>query len=501
MNWSLAIGLCACLAAARPCGAQITDVSATAQAPHLTLDQATILRALAATSADPSASGGAGALQTGVPSWASEGRACEGCPRRRLWAAYLQTSIVNVFYNIGNHARGEETAKVGPKSWWRNMKYGFEWDDNPFSTNQFGHPYQGSNYFNTGRANGLSYWESAAVTAFGSATWEYFGENNYASFNDLVNTTLGGIALGEMFHRVGWLVRDTTATGRTRLWQEIAATAIDPLTGANRFLSGDASRVTEKPATFAPATGDALGSFGVLWQGNDAGAFSSTPKVFLEMDLRYGSILSGRSREPFEAFTVDFRLGGGRGVSDVRVRGRLLGQPLGAGGKVQLTLAQSYDYVANQAYDFGRQGFDLTFSSTRQMTQRMAAVLVGGAGVTALGAVDRVVVPTPFSGEAEGPVERTYDYGPGTTFGGGVQLLFDQQRFATLSYQGYQLYVVDGVRANHVLQRLRLDLLVPLRGRLAAGVTGEFFYRKTYFQAGGEERTKFPQMRFFVAWR
>jgi hypothetical protein len=72
---------------------------------------------------------------------------------------------------------------------------------------------QGNNYFTSGRANGLSYYESAAVTAFGSGTWEYFGETNKASLNDFISTTLGGIALGEMFYRAGWLVRDTRATG------------------------------------------------------------------------------------------------------------------------------------------------------------------------------------------------------------------------------------------------------------------------------------------------
>ena len=104
------------------------------------------------------------------------------------------------------------------------MEQGWVWDLDDFVVNQFGHPYQGSNYFTTGRANGLSFRESAAVTAFGSATWEYYGETNSPSLNDLINTTLGGIALGEMFHRTAWLIRDPRATGRGRLWREVGAT-------------------------------------------------------------------------------------------------------------------------------------------------------------------------------------------------------------------------------------------------------------------------------------
>jgi Domain of unknown function (DUF3943) len=136
-------------------------------------------------------------------------RACDGCPPRRLGKAFLQVTYVNVVYEMANLIRGQDTAKITPATWWDNMKRGWEWDLDDFVVNQIGHPYQGNNYFTTARANGLGFWESSALTAFGSGTWEYFGETNQASMNDFINTTLGGIALGEMFHRAAWLVRDT----------------------------------------------------------------------------------------------------------------------------------------------------------------------------------------------------------------------------------------------------------------------------------------------------
>ena len=178
--------------------------------------------------------------------WASERRACEGCPRRSVGKALFQTTIINVFYEVANLIRGQDTAKITPKTWWDNMEHGWVWDLDDFAVNQVGHPYQGNNYFTSGRANGLSFYESAALTAFGSSTWEYFGETNLPSVNDFINTTLGGIALGEMFHRAAWLVRDTRASGRGRLWKEIGATVLDPITGVNRFITGDASRVTRE---------------------------------------------------------------------------------------------------------------------------------------------------------------------------------------------------------------------------------------------------------------
>src|SRR5678816_2088269 len=176
-----------------------------------------------------------------------EERPCAGCPPRRLGKAFLQVTIVNGFYELANLIRGQATAHITPETWWINMKRGWEWDLDDFTVNQIGHPYQGNNYYTTGRANGLNYWESAAITAFGSGTWEYFGETNQASLNDFINTTMGGIALGEMFHRAAWLVRDTHKTGKSRLWSEIGAMVLDPITGAERFISGDSSRVSDRP--------------------------------------------------------------------------------------------------------------------------------------------------------------------------------------------------------------------------------------------------------------
>ena len=142
-----------------------------------------------------------------------------------------------MFYELANLARGQVTAHITPKTWWANMEQGWVWDLDDFAVNQIGHPYQGNNYFTAGRANGLSFYQSAGVTAFGSGTWEFFGETNHASLNDFINTTLGGIAIGEALYRTAWLVRDTRATGRGRLWREIGATVLDPVTGANRFIA------------------------------------------------------------------------------------------------------------------------------------------------------------------------------------------------------------------------------------------------------------------------
>jgi hypothetical protein len=444
--------------------------------------------------------------------WIAEGRACEGCPRRRVGTAFLQTTYVNVFYELANLARGQDTAKITPKTWWANMQQGWVWDLDDFMVNQLGHPYQGNNYFNTGRANGLSFWESAGVTAFGSGTWEYFGETNHASLNDLINTTLGGIALGEMFHRTAWLVRDTHKTGGGRLASEIAATALDPITGVNRFISGDSSRVSDKPAEFVPTQLRGHTALGVLWRGTNTRAVSSNGEPFLEVDLLYGDPTVGRTRTPYDAFDVSLRFGGGAKFSEARVRGRLIGQPFKQ-GRFQVNVEQAYDFEQNDAYQFGAQSFELHGSFTSKLSERTSMYVLGWGGLTALGAVDSLppgFVPEPEEpeeppeggqGVSEGP--RFYDYGPGSTFGAGTSLTRNGREFANFYYRSHHLYSLDGVRANHLLQHLRLDLLLPLHKQVGLGTSAEFFHRKTYYQDGVSAPTKlhYPQFRAYFTWR
>jgi hypothetical protein len=451
-------------------------------------------------------------IQLNPPHWSTERRACEGCPRRSVGRAFLDTTIINVFYELANLARGQVTAHITPKSWWANMEQGWVWDLDEFLVNQIGHPYQGNNYYNAARANGLSFWESAGVTAFGSATWEYFGETNHASLNDLINTTLGGIALGEMFHRAAWLIRDTRATGKGRLWKEIGATALDPVGGVKRFASGDSSRVSDKPADMVPSGLGGLVAAGALWRGSNTGAFDSNGDPFLEVDLLYGDVVAGRSRTAYDAFAVKLRFGGGGSFSEAKVRGRLLGQPM-ANDTFQFTVVQAYDFAKNNAYQFGSQSFNVNAAYVTRASSGLSAVFTGFGGLMVLGAVDSIPLgfvpeeeeepdePSGGQGVSEGP--RYYDYGPGFGFGGRAVLGYKKRPFAAFLYETHHLKSLDGVRANHFLQQLRLDLLAPLKGPIGIGASWEYFDRRTYYQNPESDTRKyhFPQFRTFLTWK
>jgi len=438
-------------------------------------------------------------------------RPCAGCPPRSVGRAFWQTTVVNVFYGLANLVRGQVTARVTPKTWWENMENGWVWDLDDFVVNQIGHPYQGSNYYNSGRANGLSFYESAAMAAFGSATWEFYGETNKPSLNDFINTTLGGIAIGEVLHRVSWLMRDPTKSGSGRLWSEIGATVLDPVTGYNRFRRGDASRIAEKPADMVPSALSGFMSAGVLWRGTEHEPFEGSGQPFLEADLLYGDPLTARSRSPYDAFAMTMRFGGGGPVSEARLVGRLLGEPFGKNGKFEFSVAQSYDFQKNDAYAFGAQSFDGGVAFTQPLSSRISLALLGSGGLTVLGAIDSLplgVTDVPEDepesdagqGVSEGP--RFYDYGPGSKYTLRALLLRDRVPFAVAFYEGRQIYSLDGIRANHFLQHARLDLRVPIYKPIGFGIAAEYFSRHTYYQdeARTEKQFRYPQFRTYLTW-
>ena len=120
----------------------------------------------------------------------------------------------------------------------RNLGTRWVVDDNPFSTNQLGHPYQGSIYHGFARSAGLNYWEALGYTFAGSAFWEVAGETTSPSRNDQIMTGIGGTFLGEALFRLSSLMLEH-GNGDPPLWREIGAAALSPSASFNRLVFGN----------------------------------------------------------------------------------------------------------------------------------------------------------------------------------------------------------------------------------------------------------------------
>ena len=77
------------------------------------------------------------------------------------------------------------------------------WDEDHWEINYIGHPYAGSVYYNTIRAQGGSMFNSFLFSAFISTGWEYVYEGvaEQPSIQDLIVTPVAGAVLGELIHQ------------------------------------------------------------------------------------------------------------------------------------------------------------------------------------------------------------------------------------------------------------------------------------------------------------
>ena len=143
---------------------------------------------------------------------------------------YLTAIGGMLFFNLGlssynRWCLGSSWAQTGWDEWdhfWeRKMKYDRDW----YWTNFVLHPYQGSLYYMSARGSNLNYFESFAVTLLGSSIWEYLCETNSPSTNDMIYTSVGSFAVGEMLYRLSLEADEVSsllgfAINPMRLWTQ-----------------------------------------------------------------------------------------------------------------------------------------------------------------------------------------------------------------------------------------------------------------------------------------
>jgi len=196
-----------------------------------------------------------------------------------------------------------EAAYFTAKSIRRNLNpkvWGFEIGQggDTFLTNQFIHPYAGGLYFASARSNNINFYWSILSSAFGSITWEALGETDSPGASDLINTALGGVALGEILHR---------------LYIELDKGGVAGKIGASILSPTD--RITAAIRRYGPEEGprkfrDSSFTFGASWINarffdNSAEITSwNTPSAFIGFDIVYDDPYTAHSKTPFAQFDL-----------------------------------------------------------------------------------------------------------------------------------------------------------------------------------------------------
>ena len=416
---------------------------------------------------------------------------------RFAWAAgeLLLTELAPWSYN--RFVRKAEFSKITFKSIGENLKpSSWEWDDNSFKTNQFAHPYHGNLYYNSFRSNGYSFWQSAPAAMAGSLLWEIAGETHRPAPNDFINTSLGGIALGEMTYRLAHKIVNNRATGVQRQFQEVMGLLVDPVNGLNRILHGQWGRVYG----VADSSSKLITYFNVGMRRFNINTLQQHTQGHEELYFRLRLIYGDKYQEsniPFQSFTAQIEGGGGDStyLNTVQVTGAIKTWKLKEDSN-QLHLysvTMNYDFIKNSAFQYGAQSFTFRLLSNWNKQGRTKIYTEIGSGVVVLGAV-----PDKYLYYGEG---RNYDYGPGISVLASAVINFRDRLEAELNYKGSRFTTVNGNKSSYILNTLSADLRINISKNFQA-VAGIGQYTLNGFYEGfANVAATYPFTRFSVGYK
>jgi hypothetical protein len=400
-------------------------------------------------------------------------------PRYAAWKPALRVLSADVFnWGLARYFFKYDWAKVNTADWKNNFKKGPEWDVDGFGINFIGHPHTGSFYFNVARSNGYSYWQSLPFAIQGSLTWEYLGENTRPSWNDLINTPVSGMFLGEIFYRISSNVLDDRTRGGQRVFREILAGIINPTRALNRLTQGKMFRITNKEVYQKQPLNITLsgGLHVVNDKVSDDNKFGTgSSNAMLNMQLDYGDPFETVRRKPFDLFRLRVELSYG---TDRHLLDHVNGYGILAGKNIKedrllAGIFQHYDYWQNNIFQVASLGFGgglIARTPVARHSNLYSALHVG-------------IIP--FAG-------NNTQFGPDTSevrkynFGGGLQAkleeTFNLNRWATLGFTGfyYFIHTYNGLPGNSLVGIFKPSITVRLFKNLSIGLE-HHIYRNDRF--------------------
>jgi len=355
----------------------------------------------------------------------------------------------------------------------------WDWDDNQFTTNQIDHPFHGQIYFNAFRSNGYNFYQSSIATVAGSYIWETAGETQHPSINDLVNTTFGGILLGEMMHRVSRNILARNRYSHNRIGNEIVATIVNPIAGLNRFLDGKWGKNIDDYYAVDSSIITAQVDMGIRRFDAKEGDFLNEGKNSFYGRLRFRYLNGDHDfKRPFDQFSVNLELGNGDSsfINAVNVHALLYGAKFfkSKRGDHYGTLNAHYDFYNNDAFFYGAQSLNYNWLSEFKYRKGNRLNLSLGAGAVLLAAV-----PDPYLLYG---ASRNYNYGSGASYRFKGDLMLLNRLLLSADYNGGVFFTISGTDSYYVLHGLNVEAGLRLYKRWSINLSSGYFNLQGHFK-------------------
>jgi hypothetical protein len=344
--------------------------------------------------------------------------------------------------------RNSETYYVTPKIIGQHLSLNsWQFDNDPFSTNQFAHPYHGSYFFSAFRTNGYSFWQAAPATFLGSYIWETASEVQAPAPNDFINTGFGGTILGEMTYRISNRIVNNRSRGFKRTASEVLALMINPMNGVTRILDGRWGKIYGNNKERDSAKISAVFDLGVRTiNGNGAHTGAYAHARFL-----YGTAYENY-KVPFSNMYIDTELGKDDSsvVNILSVYGSLAGWRVTTTDHVKqlLILSANYDYVHNQAFFYSAQSVKFNFISNFALSKKTSITATVAAGPVLLAGVPD---PHLYTG-------RDYDYTSGIAYSFSTGINLASKLTYNINYRGGWLKTINGYSSYSLLYAITTEV-------------------------------------------
>ena len=414
--------------------------------------------------------------------------------RYPVWIPASRVVLTNVVnWVVVRYVYKYDWARISPSTWKKNLKGPWVWDNDRFGINFLGHPHTGNYYFNTARANGFTFGQSFPFAVGGSLLWELFGEKDPPSRNDIINTPISGMFLGEILYRISSNILNDRTRGVNRVFREFLAGIINPPRAFNRLTQGKMFRVTGKEVYQKEPLNITM-SAGIhkVNENNHFGTGSTNAIFNLQFD--YGDPFEIRHRKPFDVFRLRLEARYGdekRLVDNVGGYGFLFGKNIIKGKNGILAgIFQHYDYWNNKIFELGTLGFGPGIISRINI----------GRNSNLYSGIHVAVVPLAGNSTRFGPDTsdyRKYNFGGG--FEGRMEETLNLSRWVSAGFNAYYYWIrtYNGIPGTSIIAILKPRIAFKIFKTASIGLEHHIYFNDRLTKNSSDLHLKRTEQKIF----
>ncbi len=390
---------------------------------------------------------------------------------KKYWLAVAEVFGLNILvWADSRYLTHQDWAYISGESIKNNFEKGFTWDGDSFVMNQFLHPFHGSIYFNTARTNGLSFWESAPCVLGGSLMWEYAMEIERPSYNDLINTTLSGIMLGEITYRVSDIIIDESTVGFERVIRELTASIINPAKGFNRLIQGKLWRHGKKIKNHKFTLQLSLGLNSLFIKNSISKNYLYSLTTF---DIDYGNKFKlSQHKKPFDYIRIhgEMSFTNGDNIFGISASGVLWDKkfPIFNAKNNIIAFYKEFDYLENYIYKFSATSATSEITNISVLGNNTLLQSSFGFSTVFVGGSNSI-----YSSE----VGKNYNLGPGLGMRVILNLKLTEKIAVNFKYRQFWFHILNGLSGDEFIGFHKLGINYMLSKNNSIG-TDIIFYER-----------------------